>query len=98
MLAFQIFKNFIYLLISGCAGFSLLCVGFSVAVESPGGYSLVVVLGLLIMVASLIVSTGCRHVGFSSCGSWALEHRLNSWGARIGLAAPRHVGSSRTRD
>ena len=30
--------------------------------------------------------------GLSSCGSWALERRLSSC-----LAAPRHVGSSRTR-
>ena len=44
----------------------------------------------------LLRSTGCRRGGFSSCGSRALERRLSSCGAR-GLAAPRHVGSSRTR-
>ena len=27
--------------------------------------------GLLIEVASLVVSTGSRHMGFSSCGTWA---------------------------
>ena len=32
----------------------------------------------------------------SSCGSWALEHRLSNCGAW--LAAPRHVGSSQTRN
>ena len=42
----------------------------------------------------LLWSTGCRCAGFiSSCGSWALERRLSSCGAR----APWHVGSSRTR-
>ena len=34
---------------------------------------------LLIAMASLVVSLG--HTGFSSCSSWALEHRLNSCGA-----------------
>ena len=43
---------------------------------------LVVVHGLLIAVASLVVSTGSRHVGFSSCASWALECRLSSCGTR----------------
>ena len=33
-------------------------------------------------VASLIVEHGPRHVDFSSCSSWALEHRLSSCGAR----------------
>ena len=42
----------------------------------------------------LLRSTGSRHVGFSSCGSRALEHRLSSCGAR----ALQHVGSSPTRD
>ena len=31
---------------------------------------------------SLLWSTGSRHLGFSSCGSWALEHRFSSCGAR----------------
>ena len=44
----------------------------------------------------LLQSMGSRHVGFSSCDSWALEHRLSSCGA-MGLVAPRHVGSSQTR-
>ena len=33
----------------------------------------------------------------SSCGSWALDHRPNSWGTQA-LVAPRHVGSSQIRD
>ena len=57
----------------------------------PGGYSLVVVLGLLTVVASLVAEEGLQGTqasvvaahGLSSiCGSWALGHRLNSYGAR----------------
>ena len=33
----------------------------------------------------LLYGTGCRHAGFSSCGSWALESRLGSCGARTWL-------------
>ena len=36
------------------------------------------------------------HVGFSRCGSWALEHRLNSCGT-LGLAAPQDMKSSQLR-
>ena len=39
---------------------------------------------------------GLGHMGFSTCGSRALQHRLNSCGT--GLVALWHVGSSRTRD
>ena len=41
---------------------------------------------------------GCT--GFSSCGMWALEHRLNSYGisCSTGLVAQQHVGSSQIRD
>lgn len=28
---------------------------------------------------------GSRHAGFSSCGTWALQHRLNSRGAQASL-------------
>ena len=42
------------------------------------------------MRASVVVACG-----LSSCGSRALERRLSS--ERMGLVAPRHVGSSRTR-
>ena len=67
----------IVLFVFGCAGSSLL-----------RGLSLVVVHGLLIGVASLVADHGlwgmwvsvvaaCR---FNSCGSQALEHRLNSCG------------------
>ena len=45
----------------------------------------VAVCGLLIVVISLVVCTGCRSEGFSRCSSWALQHRLNSCGARAYL-------------
>ena len=44
--------------------------------------SLVAARGLLTVVASLVVEHGSRRAGFSSCGLWALEHRLSSCGAR----------------
>ena len=43
------------------------CVGFSLVVESRG-YSLVVLCGPLIEVASLVVELG--SVGLSTCGMW----------------------------
>ena len=50
------------------------CVGFSLVVGSRG-YSLVVVHGLLFIEASC-GAWALRHLGFSSCSSWTLEHRL----------------------
>lgn len=66
---------------------------------SKWGYSLVVEHELLIAEASLAVEYELQGVrGFSSCSaqlsrcnSWALEHRLNSCGAR-GLVAPVACG------
>ena len=40
----------------------------------------------------LLQSMGSRGAGFSSCGTWAQQ----LW--HMGLVAPRHVGSSQTRD
>ena len=71
--------------------------GFSLVVAS-GGYSLVVVHGLLRAVVSLVAEHGSRACGLQqlqhmgsvvvahglrSCGSWALEHRLNICGTRL---------------
>ena len=33
----------------------------------------------------LLWSTGCRDAGFSSCGSWTLQHRLNRDGTQVQL-------------
>ena len=73
--------NFIYLfgLFSGCGILGLL-LSWSMWASHCSGFSFcgVRVLGL---------------AGFSSCGSRALEHRLNT-----GLVAPRHVEYSQIRD
>ena len=61
-------------------------------VAASRGYSLIVVHRLL-----LLWSTGFRHLGFSSCGSWALEHRLTSCGA-LAYLLPRHVEFFQIRD
>ena len=63
------------------------CVGYSLA-EMSGGYSPVAVCRVLIGVSSRVAELGLKGVkasvvaaqGLSSCGSWALEHRLNSCG------------------
>jgi len=63
------------------------CAGFSI-VSASGGYSLVAVLGFLIVVASLVAEhelQGTRAAlvlarGLRSCGSPALERRLSSCG------------------
>ena len=54
------------------------------------GLSLAAVCGFLIAVASAVVVHGLSGAGtsvaaahgFSSCGPWALEHRLNSYSTR----------------
>ena len=50
-------------------------------VAASGGYFSLCCAGLLRWLL-LLRSMGSRHAGFSSCGSWALEHRLSSCGAR----------------
>ena len=61
------------------------------------GYSLIAVHRLLTAVASHCRVWTLGYAGFSSCGTWALECGLSSWGP-TGLVAPRHVGSSWTSD
>ena len=51
---------------------------FPVVSASMGCYCLVGVCKLFIVVASHCRAWALRYTGFSSCGSWALEHRLNS--------------------
>ena len=60
------------------------CVGFSLVVVS-GGYSVVVVCGLLSGGFFCCEARALEHVGFSNCVSQALEHRLNSCGSRAEL-------------
>ena len=72
-----------YVCMYGCAGSSFLH-GLSLVVAS-GGYSLVAILRLLTVVASLVAY--CRlyleHAGFGSCSSLALECRLSSAGTGL---------------
>ena len=75
-----IFKNkFIYFY------FWLPCVFIAVHRHSLAaasrGYSLLQCADFSLRWLLLLRSTGSRHVGFSSCGLRALEHRLNSCGS-----------------
>ena len=75
---------------------------FSLVVAS-GGYSVLVLRGLLIAVTSLVVEhrfQGARTsvtaaYGLSSRGPWTLKHRQYLW--HRALVAPWHVGSSKIR-
>ena len=80
----------------------MLCAGFSL-VAASGGYSSLRCTGFSFRWLLLLWSTGSRHVGFSSCGTqaqllWLAGSRAQAqqlW--PMGLVAPWHVGSSRTR-
>ena len=51
-------------------------------VAVSGGYSSLQCSGFSLWWLLLLRSTGARQAGFSSCGTWALERRLSSCGAR----------------
>ena len=55
--------------------------GLSLVVVS-GGYSSLWCAGVSLWWLLLLRSLGSRHVGFSSCGPWALECRLSNCGAQ----------------
>ena len=85
------FNLILFIFIFGCVGSLLLCTGFSLVAASRGYSSLQCVgfsLGgfscckarALGVRASVVVA-----LGLSSCGSWALEHRLSSCGAGASL-------------
>ena len=75
MVLSTIFANLLLISLFGCAGCSLLLLGFLLVQRE--GSTLSVVLRLL-----LSHSTDFGHTGFSSCGTRALEHRLSSGGTR----------------
>ena len=54
-------------------------------VTASGGYSSFRCAGFSLWWLLLLPSTGSRRTGFSSCGSWALEHRLSNCGTRAQL-------------
>ena len=65
--------------------------GLSLAVAS-GGYSSMRCTGFSLQWLLLLRSTDSRHKGFSNCGMRAQQLWCK------GVVAPRHVGSSKTRD
>ena len=66
---FYSYYLFIYLL----AALGLRCCEQAFSSCGERGLLFVGVCGLLIIVASLLRSTGSRHAGCSSCGTWAQE-------------------------
>ena len=98
--SFFLIHLFIYFWL--CWDFVAAC-GLSL-VATSGGYSSWQCVGFSLKWLLLLWSTGSRHVGFSSCGTWAQQLWLVGSRAqaqqlwRTGLVAPRHVGSSGTRD
>ena len=89
-----LFFLFIFILIFGCSGSSLLLRLFSSCGEQ--GYSLVSACGLPTAVASLVT----EHQALGK-GSVVVIPRLQSTGSIAvahGFAAQQHVGSSQTRD
>ena len=58
--------------------------GLSLVVASRG-YSSLRCVGFSLRWLLLLHSMGSRSVGFSSCGSWALERRLSSCGPQVYL-------------
>ena len=68
------------------------CGGFSLDAEN-GGYSAVAFLGFLLQWLLLLGSVAPRVPGFSSCVSWALEHRLCSRDAQLSGSRTRGIFS-----
>ena len=76
------FKNkFIYLFLF-LAVLGLCCCARAFSSCGELGYSLLWCMGFSLRWLLLLWSTGSRRVGFGSCGSRVLEHRLSSCGAR----------------
>ena len=64
------------------AALGLRCSAWLSLVAASGGYSSLHCVGFSLRWLLLLQSTGSRSVGFSSCGSQALERRLSSCGMR----------------
>ena len=77
---FLFLKNkFIYLFL---AALGLCCCTWAFLVVASGGYSLLRWSGFSLQWLLLLWSMGSRRMGFSSCGSRALERRLRSCGSQ----------------
>ena len=85
------FKNYLFIYLFWLCWVFIAVWAFPSICMSRGGYSLVVVLGLLMKVTSLVLEHGIQGVqssvvlacGLSHCSPWALERRLNcpeAWG------------------
>ena len=87
---FLVFKNFYLFIHLFLAVFGLRCCPQAFSSCREWGLLFVAVRGLLTVVTSLVVEHGLQvcglqqlwHVGFSSCGSRALERRLSSCGTQ----------------
>ena len=75
------FNKFIYLFIYWLHWVFVAACGLSLVAMSRS-YSLLWFAGFSLQWLPLLWSMDSRHSGFSSCGSWALEHRLSSCGAQ----------------
>ena len=81
---FSFLKKFIYLFYFCLHSVFVATRGLCLVAVS-GGYSLLRCAGFSLQWLLLLRSTGSRRVGFSSCGSRPLEHRLSSCGTRASL-------------
>ena len=82
-------KLFLFVYFWRCQVFVAAC-GLSLVVADRG-YSSLQCAGFSLRWLLLLPSTGSRHTGLSSCGTWAQQLWCTS------LVASRHVGSSRTK-
>ena len=78
-------NKFIYLFIYFWLHWVFVAVHGLSLVAASGDHSLLQCAGFSLRWLLLWQSMGSRHVGFSSCGSRAVERRLSSWGTRAYL-------------
>ena len=77
--------SFLFFFFFFLATFGLRCCAWSFSSWGSQGYSSLWCAGFSLRWLLLLQSTGSRHMGFSSCGSRALERRLSSCGSRAYL-------------
>ena len=85
------------------AALGLCCCAQALSSCGSGGHSWLQCAGSSLRWPLPFQSTGSRHTGFSSCGTWAQQLWLAGSRAQAeqvwcaGPAAPRHMGSSQSR-
>ena len=99
-----LFIFYLFIIIFGCTGSSLMHSGF-LQLQRAGGYSSCSALASHHSSFSCCGAWTLGHTGFSSCCMWAQQLWLMGYRARelhqlqhMGLVAPWHVESSQTRD